>query len=91
MHGDNIAMLDTQIVPYHAVHPGAPIIQIVVSQDYEDCIFSLLSFHQHSISAKELKVIHRGVRQSNDGVVIIDSISNTVGSKLAILPIFHDD
>lgn len=89
MHGDDIAMLDAQIVPHHAVHTGTPIIQVVVGQHYQDCVLSLLPFHQNSITAEELEIIHSGVRQSDDGVVIVDGVSDTVGSKLTILRSSH--
>lgn len=76
-------------MPHHTVHTCAPIIKIVISQNYQDRVLSLLPFHQNSIAAEELEVIHSRVGQGDDGVVIVDGVSDTVGSMLTILRSSH--
>jgi hypothetical protein len=45
MDGDNIAVLHTQVVPYHTVHSSAAVIEIIVGQDNQNRVFSLLAFY----------------------------------------------
>lgn len=43
MYGNDIAMLDAKVVTYDTVHPCATIIKVVIREDDEDSIFSLLA------------------------------------------------
>lgn len=42
---DNITVLDAEIVANNTIHPGASIIKIIVGQDNEYCILSLLALN----------------------------------------------
>jgi hypothetical protein len=61
----------------NTIHPCTSIIQIVIGENNEHCIFSLLSPNKNCVSTEELQCFHRVVGQGNDGVVIVDRISNT--------------
>lgn len=54
MYGDDIAVLDSQVVTDHAVDSSASIIEIVIGKDDKDGVFSLLALDKHCISSKEL-------------------------------------
>ena len=54
MNGDNIAVLDTKIVANNAVHSSATVIQIIVGQDNQDGVFSLLALDEDCVASKEL-------------------------------------
>lgn len=54
MNGDNIAMLDPQIVPDHTVHPGTSIVQIIIRKHDENCVFPFLALDQDGIASEEL-------------------------------------
>ena len=43
MYSNDIAMLDAKVVTHDTVHPCATIIKIVIRQDDEDSVFSLLA------------------------------------------------
>jgi len=54
MNGNDIAMLDSQIVPNHTIHTRTSIIQIIISKDDENGILALLSLHKHGITTEQL-------------------------------------
>lgn len=54
MYGDDIAVLDSQVVTDHTVDTCASIVEIIVGKDDKDGIFSLLAFDQHCVSSEEL-------------------------------------
>jgi len=78
---DNVAVLDSEIVPDHTVHPGASIIKIIVRQDDQYCIFSLLALYKDGISPKELQRLHSVVREGDDRIIVVDCICNAVATK----------
>jgi hypothetical protein len=54
MDGDNVAMLDPQIVSHNSVDSSRAVIQIIISQDNQDCIFALLALDQHCVTSEKL-------------------------------------
>lgn len=54
MNRDDVAVLDTEVVSDHTVYAGGSIIKIVVSQNDEDSVLSLLSLDQDCVTAEEL-------------------------------------
>jgi hypothetical protein len=84
MDGDDITMLHTQIVPYDTVDASTAIIQVVIVQDNENSVFSLLAFDENCITTEELESVHSLVRKRDDGVVVIYSVSDTMESALDV-------
>lgn len=78
MHGDDITVLDTEIVAHNTVDAGTAIIQIIIGQDDQYCVLALLSLDQHRVTPEELKGFHGIVRKSDYRVVIVHSIRHTV-------------
>lgn len=78
MDGDDIAVLDAQIVPHNAVYAGGAVIQVVVSKHDEDRVLPLLALDQHCVAAEQLERLHRVVRERNDRVVIRNGIRDAV-------------
>jgi hypothetical protein len=77
VNGDNISMLDTQILADNTVHPSAAVIKIVISQNDQHRVFSLLALNQNCVTTEELEGVHGVVGQGDDGVVIVDGIRHT--------------
>lgn len=77
MDGDDIAMLDSEIVADDPVDSCATIIEVVVGKDDQDSVPSLLALHKDSVATEKLERLHRVVGQCDDGVVIIRGIGDT--------------
>lgn len=76
MNGDDIAVLDTEVVPHNTVDAGASIVQIVIGQHNQNGVLPLLALDQNSITPEQLEGIHGVVGESNDGVIIVDGIGD---------------
>ncbi len=76
MNGNHIAVLDTEVVANNSVDTGTSVIKLIVGEDNEDGILSLLSSYQNGITAEELKLLHGCLREGNNAVVIVDGIGN---------------
>jgi hypothetical protein len=74
--GDNITVLDTQVVANDTVYPCRAVIKVVVRKHNQDCVLALLSLHQNGIAAEELKCLHSVVREGNNRVVIVDGVGD---------------
>ena len=81
MNSDNISMLNTEVVPNNTVHSRTPIIEIVIRKHDQHRVFSLLAFDEDSITAEELERFHGIIREGDNGVVVVDSISDAVATK----------
>lgn len=73
---DNIAVLDSQVVANDSVYPRRAIVEIVISENDEDGIFSLLALDKNGVATEELERLHGVVREGDDRVVIVDCISD---------------
>lgn len=78
VNGDDVAMLDAQIVSDYAVDSSGSIIKVIIGEHNQNSVLALLSLDQDGITTEELEGLHRIVRQSDDRVVIIGRICNTV-------------
>lgn len=78
MNGDNVSVLDPQIVTNNTVETSAAVIKIIVREDNQDGVLSLLSTNQDGIAAEELERLHGVIGESDDGVVIIDGVGYPV-------------
>lgn len=77
MNGDNISVLDTQVLANNPVHPSAAVIELVIGENDQDGVFSLLALDQNCVTTEELEGVHGVVGQGDDGVVIVDGIRHT--------------
>jgi len=78
--GDDVSMFDAQVMSHDTVDTSASIIEIVIREHDQDGVSPLLALDQNRIAPEELQGLHGVVRESNDGVVIVDGISHTVRS-----------
>lgn len=69
-------MLDSQVVADDSVDASAAVIELIIGQDDEDGVLSLLASYENGIAAEELKGIHRGLGEGDDAVVIVDGIGD---------------
>lgn len=80
MDSNQITVLDTEVMPHNPVDTDTAVIEIVVRQHNQNCILAHLTLDQNRIAPEKLQSIHRVVGESNNGVVIVDSIGHTVGA-----------
>ena len=66
MDGDDIAMLDSQIVSNDSVDARAAIIKIIIGQDDQDGILALFTLDQDCVTSEELEGFHGVVGEGND-------------------------
>ena len=88
MDGNNVAVLDAEVVTDNAVDAGLTIFEIVIGENNQDGILALLSLDQDGIATEELEGLHGVVGKGDDGVVIVGGVSNTrkdVSMSVAIL------
>ena len=88
MDGNNVAVLDTEVVTDNAVDAGLTIFEIVIGENNQDGILALLSLDQNSVATEELESLHGVVGEGDDRVVIVGGVSNTrkdVSMSVAIL------
>ena len=77
VNGDDVAMLDSEVVANDSVHSGAAIVEVVISQDNQNSVLSLLALDEHCIASEELEGLHGVVGEGNDRIVIIRGICDT--------------
>jgi hypothetical protein len=56
--GDNITVLDTQVVANDTVYPRGAIIEIVVGKHDEDCVLPLLALDEDCVTTEQLERLH---------------------------------
>ena len=49
---DDVTMLDSEVMSNNTVHPGTPIIQVVICKHNQDCVLALLSLDQNCIATE---------------------------------------
>lgn len=76
MDGDHVTMLDSEVVANNSVDASAAIIELIIGKNDENSIFSLLASNQDGVTSEELELVHGGLGESNDAVVVVDGISN---------------
>lgn len=77
MNGHDIAVLNSEVVANDTVHSGTAVIKIIVGQDDEDSIFSLLALNEDSVASEELQSLHGVVGEGDNGVVIVDGVGHS--------------
>jgi hypothetical protein len=73
---DDIAVLNPQVVTDNAVEAGAAVIEIIVGENDENGILSLLSSYENCVATEELESLHGVIGERDNGVVIVDGIGN---------------
>jgi hypothetical protein len=82
VNGDDIAVLDAEVVAHNTVDAGTAVIEIIVGQDNQHSVLALLALDQNCVTTEELEGLHGVVGESNNGVVIVDGIGHTVLNEL---------
>lgn len=80
VNGNDVAMLDAEIMSNHTVHARATIIQVVIGQDDQNCVLAFLSLHQDGVTTEQLQSLHGVVGERDHGVVIVHSIRYPVAT-----------
>jgi hypothetical protein len=74
--GDHVTMLDSEVVANNSVDASAAVIELIVGENDENGILSLLASNQDGVTSEELELVHSGLGEGNDAVVIVDGIGN---------------
>jgi len=74
---DNVTVFHTEVVANDPVDACASIVEIVVGQNDQDRVLSLLALDEDSVTTEELKSLHGIVGKGDDRVVIVSGISDT--------------
>lgn len=69
-------MLDAEVVANHTVDAGTAVIELLVSEDDEDSVLSLLAADENCVATEKLQLLHGVFGEGNNAVVIIDGIGN---------------
>jgi copper homeostasis protein CutC len=77
VNSDNIAVLDTKVVTHNTVDAGASVIEIVIGEDDQNSVLTLLTLNENCVTTEELESLHGVVREGNDRVIIVNGIGNT--------------
>jgi hypothetical protein len=85
MDRDDIAMLDSEVVSYYTVYASGTIIKIIVCQNNENSVLSLLALDQDCVAAEELQRLHGVVRKGDDGVVIVGCVRYAIAAVSELL------
>lgn len=75
-NGNHVAVLYSQVVTDDTVDSGAALIKILVGEDDEHSLLSLLASYKDGIATEELEGVHGGLGEGDDAVVIVDGIGN---------------
>ena len=74
--GDHVTVLDAKVVADDTVDASAAVIELLVGEDDEHRVLSLLASNEDGVASEKLESVHGGLGQGNDAVVVIDSIGN---------------
>jgi hypothetical protein len=81
--GDNIAMLDPEVVTDNSVEAGAAVIKLIIGKYNQDGVLPLLAPNQDGIATEELESLHGVVRQGDNRIVIVDGIGNPTNGQVS--------
>ena len=58
MDGNDVTVLDPQVVTDDSVDPDTTIIQLIVCKNNQDGVLSLLASYEDGIASKQLELLH---------------------------------
>ena len=82
MDSDQVTVLDTEVMPDNTVDANATVIEIVIGQHDQDGILPHLTLNQNCVTPEKLQGIHSVVGESNNGVIIVSGVSDTVRGRV---------
>ena len=87
MNSDHVAVLDTKVVAHNTVDAGTAIIKIIIGQDNQNSVLALLALDEDGVTPEQLEGVHCVVGESDNGVVIVDGISDTSTQIVSTQPV----
>ena len=76
---DDISVLHPQVVSDHSIYPCRAIIELIICQDDQDGVLSLLALYQDCVATEQLKCFHGVVGECDNGVVIVYGVGDADG------------
>lgn len=81
---NDIAVLDTQVIPYNTVDADASVVEIVIRKHNQHGVLALLALDENRVTAEQLQGIHGVVGEGDNGVIIVGSIGDAELSALEV-------
>lgn len=76
--GDNVTVLDSEVVANDTVDACAAIVEVVVGKNDQDRVLALLALDKDSVTTEELESLHGVVGKGDNRVVIVGGVGDTV-------------
>lgn len=76
LDGNHVAVLDAEVVANDTVDAGTAVIEVLVGENDEDGVLSLLATDKNCVTTEELELLHGIFGEGNDTVVIVDGIGD---------------
>ena len=75
---DGVTDANTKIAPYNLVHKDVHVLRLLrlVGQGDGNRLLSLFAFEDHSVTLEYLELVHLGLRELDDGVVVLRGVLN---------------
>lgn len=74
LHRHNVAKTHSQVVPDNSVHEDLLIGAVSIGEDNADSLLATLALEQDCVAAEELQLVHLGLGQGDDRVVIVGGL-----------------
>src|SRR5689334_8270260 len=81
---DHIAVLDSEVVANDPIYASAAVIEVVISKNDQNGVFSLLALNKDCVTTEELERLHGVVGKRNDRVIIVYCVRDAGGTLVAI-------
>mmetsp|Transcript_33468 Transcript_33468/g.109659 ORF Transcript_33468/g.109659 Transcript_33468/m.109659 type:complete len:203 (+) Transcript_33468:2238-2846(+) len=74
MDGNDVTEPATEVLAHDLVQADLPIFQVLVGEYDANGVLAFLALDQHIVAAEEIQLLHLRLRQSDDGVVIVQCL-----------------
>lgn len=83
---NNVRQMNAQIIAHNAIHADLLVGAILVRQHNANRFLASAALQQNRITAEQLQLVHLGLRQSDNGIVIVQCLfdQQPVGTVLAL-------
>mmetsp|Transcript_72452 Transcript_72452/g.156661 ORF Transcript_72452/g.156661 Transcript_72452/m.156661 type:complete len:454 (+) Transcript_72452:1318-2679(+) len=85
VHRDDVAQTHAEVLAHHLVHADLRVIQVLVREHDADGVLALLALDEHVVAAEEVQLLHLGLREGDDRVVIVERLLHDQAVRGALL------
>lgn len=86
LNRNDVRQADTQVIAHHTIHADLLVGASIIRQHNADRLLATLSLEQNGVASEQLKLVHLGLAQTHDRVVVVCGIvdNQTVRAILAL-------